>query len=693
MKIKFKKILVTFLIGFILFSIVEVIAFVVLTQSVESEFKRESVARTEIVAELVKNALVLFDYHEVQKITQTLMKNKEVEQAIIENKHGEIIAKNTKDNKDIGNTSFDISLNIYTDDPSLNKVYLGKITLTFSYSVLRGIFKKHLIVISISIALLLVIVLFAFVFITRSLVTFFKQLKLQFLNLENGEEALVEKPSRVDEFYSVTNNLCDLSKKLVVLKNKEKENIKLKTISKISTQVAHDIRSPLSALSVATADLKILPEEQRILIRSAVQRIEDIANDLSNRERENSAKEQAVLSKQLLSSLIERLISEKRTQYRNKPGIKIEGQLGKESYGIFAKIQPSEFKRVLSNIINNSIEAFDAAGTVSISLRSNEQIVNIIINDNGKGIPEEHLPKLMSKGATFGKVKGQGLGLFHARETIESWNGSIDIESEFGKGTEINIFLPREKEPDWFLPELSFLHNYYIVILDDDDSIHQIWQNRFNELKIDHSKILHFKESEKVIEYYNDKKLLLSKSPKLFLFDYELIGSLKNGLEVIEALNIREGAVLVTSHFEEDHVRNECARLNVKLLPKNLAGFVPIKIEKEHSTKLPIKKIVLIDDDDLIRKTWLIMAKRSGIDLYCFSTPDEFENRRSDFNSNTNIYIDSNLSNGVKGEIVAKELYQKGFTEIYLATGSSPQEFSDMPWIKDIVGKDPPFDF
>ena len=84
----------------------------------------------------------------------------------------------------------------------------------------------------------------------------------------------------------------------------------------------------------------------------------------------------------LLSSLIESLISEKRVQHRSRLGIKIESNLDQKSYGLFAKIQPVEFKRVLSNLVNNAVEAMSQTGHVTIGLSSNDENIILTVSEN-----------------------------------------------------------------------------------------------------------------------------------------------------------------------------------------------------------------------------------------------------------------------------------------------------------------------
>jgi signal transduction histidine kinase len=477
-------------------------------------------------------------------------------------------------------------------------------------------------------------------------------------------------------------------------------------MAKISSQVAHDIRSPLAALNAVASQLYALPEELRILVRSAIQRIEDITHDLSTKkykEQETDFIDKEV-STQLISGLIEGLVSEKRIQFRDKQGLVIDASNSSEAYGLFAKINIVEFKRVLSNLINNSVEAMGNKGNIDVILRSFDGDVQVIVRDDGIGIPKDVLSKLTERGVSFGKEKfeksGSGLGLFHAKETVEKWGGNLKIESEEGRGTDLLMILPKQLAPEWFLPEIKLTEGCEIVILDDDSSIHQVWQARFDNIGIDTEFVHHFNSPEPLKDWV-EKNRMVSQSHHsnniLYLFDYELIGYSVTGLDMVSELGIRDNAVLVTSRYEVLDIKARCHQLNVKLLPKNLAGFVPIDIVDGNISLNKKKNIkskdvyVLIDDDKFNHKNWKLIAKIYKKNISTFFSPQDFFQSVDDFGEATKIYIDSNLGNGIKGEDVARKIYDMGFKEIYLTTGYDKSEFPEMYWIKDVVNKTPPF--
>ena len=363
-----------------------------------------------------------------------------------------------------------------------------------------------------------------------------------------------------------------------------------KLITELSKQVSHDIRSPLSALDMAITSLDELPEDRRIIIRQATNRIRDIANSLlsantsSNINTKNEIQTNTEESSkvQLVSSLIESIATEKRMQFREFINITIEFEQTTNSYGLFAKINPIEIKRLLSNLINNSVESMmDKTGKITVELiDKNDRELLIKITDTGKGIPSDILPKLGKAGSTFNKNEGNGLGLSHAITYIEKFNGNLEIESKVNIGTTINITLPKKTSPEWFVPKIELRKNTTIIILDDDSSIHQIWKERFSQLELNANniKLEHISSSDQFRKFM--QKNYLDLDEPLFLMDFELLNHSKTtGLDLILECGISSNSILITSHFEENEILKRCEIAGIKLIPKPMAGIVPIQIK------------------------------------------------------------------------------------------------------------------
>ena len=279
-------------------------------------------------------------------------------------------------------------------------------------------------------------------------------------------------------------------------------------IAETTAQVTHDIRSPLAALNTALRDLKELPEQKRILIRNATRRISDIANNLLVKYKINEngniteAGNQQDIKAELVSSLLDSLVSEKRVQMIEK-SVELILKLGNNTHSCFVNLESENFKRTISNLINNAIEAIETKeGIIRIVLTKQYSDLVIKIIDNGKGISEDALLKIKQEKISSGKKGGFGLGISSAIQNIKSWVGNYDIQSKVGEGTIFTITLPIAEEPDWFQSTIILSPNTHIIVLDDDESIHNVWQSHFHECIANKSVILdHFYEPPAFIKY------------------------------------------------------------------------------------------------------------------------------------------------------------------------------------------------
>jgi two-component system, sensor histidine kinase and response regulator len=104
-----------------------------------------------------------------------------------------------------------------------------------------------------------------------------------------------------------------------------------------------------------------------------------------------------------------------------------------------------QIRTILRNLLNNALKFTPSHGEIHINSSLKGQFVNLKISDSGVGIKQEDLVTIFSnptlKVGTAGE-KGTGFGLFLCKELIEKNGGSIDVNSEFGRGTTIDILLP-----------------------------------------------------------------------------------------------------------------------------------------------------------------------------------------------------------------------------------------------------------
>ncbi len=208
----------------------------------------------------------------------------------------------------------------------------------------------------------------------------------------------------------------------------EKEMI----ISDVVKQVSHDLISPLTVQKTILENIeeKLEPSDYEMLNLS-VERIEGIASQVleSHRSQKSSFNFNCLTT----------VVNEKKVE-KNYEKIQFENNLTNE-----VKLYVDELKllSVISNLLNNAIEASsDSKGQVSLSVCIRDGFVCLEVKDEGAGIPDEVLVELGGKGATFGKVGGNGLGLYSAKKFTEENKGHFKITSVFGVGTSVKISFP-----------------------------------------------------------------------------------------------------------------------------------------------------------------------------------------------------------------------------------------------------------
>ena len=106
---------------------------------------------------------------------------------------------------------------------------------------------------------------------------------------------------------------------------------------------------------------------------------------------------------------------------------------------------PTQIEQVLLALVMNAIDAMPHGGTLLLStgFSENGRAIEILVRDDGAGIPAEILPTIFEPFVTTkDRTHGTGLGLAVSRSIIERHSGKISIQSEVGKGTTVKITLP-----------------------------------------------------------------------------------------------------------------------------------------------------------------------------------------------------------------------------------------------------------
>jgi PAS domain S-box-containing protein len=354
---------------------------------------------------------------------------------------------------------------------------------------------------------------------------------------------------------------------------------------KIAAQVAHDIASPIFALQMILPRCDVLPENTRTALNKFSTRIIDISQNFLSQFKQKPEDGITIngITKTKASVYIEviEIVTEKKYEYSNR-SIKFISEIDPNSYFTFINVDVDSFKRMMSNIINNSVDALeDKEGIISIYLDTIDDKVQIVIEDNGKGMSKEITDKILRNiTITSGKIDGHGIGFSQIRDTLVNNQGSFDIDTELGRGTKIILTFPKIETPKWITDKIELDHDTLVIIVDDEPYVHEAWECKF-KLSVPNISKKHFEQGRETIDFLN--QLTDEEKKKVFLLiDYELLKQKLNGLEIIQKTNVRN-AILVTSHHNSNEIREQAANLGIKILPKELAFAVTIKEIKNHA--------------------------------------------------------------------------------------------------------------
>ncbi|QOR67660.1 PAS domain-containing protein [Cytobacillus suaedae] len=215
---------------------------------------------------------------------------------------------------------------------------------------------------------------------------------------------------------------------------------KLSLLGEMSAGIGHEIRNPLTTIK---GFLKMMKEDPTNIksdfidiISSEVESIDRIAGELMMLAKPQAFQKNPFNIGSLLNDVVFLMESQAFTQ-----GVTLEYRTTNPN--IFIDGDHNQIKQVFFNLIKNSIEAMESnlKGGVQIICDHNEHEVIIKVVDEGCGISSE---KIKTIGEPFytTKTKGNGLGLMITQRIIRNHNGSIQCESELGKGTTFTISFP-----------------------------------------------------------------------------------------------------------------------------------------------------------------------------------------------------------------------------------------------------------
>jgi two-component system, NtrC family, sensor histidine kinase KinB len=217
--------------------------------------------------------------------------------------------------------------------------------------------------------------------------------------------------------------------------------------------VSHELKTPLTSIRLATHALlseklgPLTPKQVELLAtaRDDSDRLFRIIQSLLDLSQMESGYPQIRMRPITVDQLMVEAVDGMRGAFLDR-GITLAMDVAADVPAVL--VDPLRLQSVFVNLLNNALRHTSAGGKVSVSARSEAEMVVFVVEDNGAGIPEEYLPHIFDK---FFRVPGQekendsGLGLAIVKEIVVAHGGKVDVQSELGKGSRFTFTLKAAK--------------------------------------------------------------------------------------------------------------------------------------------------------------------------------------------------------------------------------------------------------
>lgn len=219
-----------------------------------------------------------------------------------------------------------------------------------------------------------------------------------------------------------------------------------------TSDASHELRTPIAVISahaedaLATGDKKDYKKALEVIYKES-QKMSVMVAQLLALSRSDEGKQNLEIEKIDLKLIMNEIIGEmKQSAKANNIKFYFSGE-----DNIVIKADQTLITRLFINVINNAIKFGKKGGYVKVQIFGDydKNVARVLIEDNGIGIPEEEIDNIFNRFYQVDKSRkntGAGLGLAIARWIVDMHKGTINLESEPGKGTKIFIDLPLEKK-------------------------------------------------------------------------------------------------------------------------------------------------------------------------------------------------------------------------------------------------------
>ena len=275
----------------------------------------------------------------------------------------------------------------------------------------------------------------------RSLVLYTKAIKEKDVKIDKHEKYLLRK----DEVGQLSRSLSEMTEDLYK---------RINVAETFSSDLAHEIRNPLTSLKGASEVLENTQEDKKRkklikVISHDVERIERLITDYSQMLKDEASLSRAKMEKIDLSSVVNSVVEDFNSDLLNSnKNIKINisySNLNSSKLNVLGV--ESKLEQIIANLLDNAVSFSPTNSKISVICGIKKKEIQLIIEDEGPGFNEKNIDKIFNRFYSnrpekFGEHSGLGLNI--VKNIIELHGGSITASNQSGnkKGARIEVLLP-----------------------------------------------------------------------------------------------------------------------------------------------------------------------------------------------------------------------------------------------------------
>jgi signal transduction histidine kinase len=228
--------------------------------------------------------------------------------------------------------------------------------------------------------------------------------------------------------------------------------------SEFVSMVAHELMNPLTPMKegismVLNEVIGTVNQKQKLclsVVYDEINRLQHLVDDLLDINRFDMGKIKVIRAGINLSKIIKDIIDTLEPKYQEK-AIQIRVEIPDRIHNFYT--DTDRLKQVLINMIDNALKYSPSRSVIIIKVEVTRTTVSIHVKDQGFGIQKQDVKKIFDRFSQLdypehvqNRHKGNGLGLSIVKEIVKLLRGKITVRSEYGKGSEFTVMLPKRKK-------------------------------------------------------------------------------------------------------------------------------------------------------------------------------------------------------------------------------------------------------